>query len=289
MGLDQVEEVLQAHAPADLTWAFRQYTDETHLSTWVKGFWDGLKFCYGGYYADGIRFKPMDGIVLQHEPFKLWCFQRDASSHMRYTLDGTEPTVNSLRVASENTFSLSRDTTFTIKSFCNREQYDATTRGRFKLGGALPGVKQLANGMAPGGLQFAYYEGSWDAPPDVQGLTPARTGRADGNFDITKSSDTTFVCVLEGFLKIDADGYYIFELDDNGHSQVFVGGAKVIGDHFDLAGGASFMLPLRNGFHQFRMVYFHRKGERVLAPVYIKPEGRDDSPIPVETLYSPMS
>jgi hypothetical protein len=60
---------------------------------------------------------------------------------------------------------------------------------------------------------------------------------------------------------------------------------QVIGDHFD-SNGANFMVPLKKGFHPFRVAYFHRKGGRALAPVYIKPGGHDDVPIPLDQLYS---
>lgn len=31
------------------------YANETHLTTGIKGFWDGIKFCYGGYYGTGLN------------------------------------------------------------------------------------------------------------------------------------------------------------------------------------------------------------------------------------------
>jgi hypothetical protein len=121
----------------------------------------------------------------------------------------------------------------------------------------------------------------------VAGLTPDRVGRTDRNFDLdTLPTNATFICVLEGFLKIDVDAHYIFELGDQGHSKVFVGEIQVIGEHFDLDGAESYILPLRKGFHPFRVVYFHRKGDQNLEPVYWKQETQDDSPIPLERLYS---
>ena len=58
----------------------------------------------------------------------------------------------------------------------------------------------------------------------------------------------------------------------------------MIGGDFDPTGGATFIVPLQRGFCPFRVLYFHRKGGRNLAPVYIKPEGQDDSPIPLNRL-----
>jgi len=286
MGIDRLQPTLLAQAPSGLTWMCRPYANETHLSTWIKGFWDGVKYCYGGYYANGIGFKPMNGVVLKDAPFNVWCYPREASSYIRYTLDGSEPTLTSPRISLENTFRLSIEATLTIKAFCAREEYDSTAAGKFRVGAALPGIEQ-PNGTVPGGLRFAYYEGDWDGPRDVAGLKPDRVGRADRDFDLdTLPTNATFICVLEGFLKIDADAHYIISLSDQGNSKVFLGGVQVIGDHYDSGGGESYILPLQKAFHSFRVVYFHRRGDRNLAPVYWKQETQDDSPISLERLYS---
>jgi hypothetical protein len=73
-------------------------------------------------------------------------------------------------------------------------------------------------------------------------------------------------------------------LSDSGHSKVFARGVQEIGDHFD-SGGANFVIPLLKGFHTLRVAYFHKKGDPDLAPVYIKAEGEDDIPMPLERLY----
>jgi predicted alpha/beta superfamily hydrolase len=286
MMIDRLQTTLRTRAPSGFTWACRPYENETHLTTWVKGFWDGIKFCYGGYYPGGIGFKPANGIVVKDEPFPLWCYQREAATYIRYTLDGSEPTLQSARLSPENRFSLSKDTRLNIKAFCAREVYNATASGTFKIGSAIVGA-ELPKGAQPGGLRFAYYEGDWERPGvDVSRLKPDRTGRADREFDLEKLPDNrSFICVLDGFLKVDHDGYYIIELGDEGYSKVFLGDMQVIGDHFD-SNGANFMVPLKKGFHPFRVAYFHRKGGRALAPVYIKPGGHDGVPIPLDQLYS---
>ncbi|MGA8596108.1 MAG: chitobiase/beta-hexosaminidase C-terminal domain-containing protein [Bryobacteraceae bacterium] len=214
MGIDRFGKTLRAEAPADLTWRCTIYPNKTHLTTWIKGFWDGIKFCYGGYYANGIGFKPMNGIALKDRPFEVFCYQRNAASYIRYTLDGSEPRLQSQPFLTHNRFTLSKDTTLRIKSFCVREQYDALASGDFKIGPALRGLERLEQGMAPGGLRFALNEGQWDAqwdaPPDVSALKPNRMGRAGRDFDVSKlPRDATFACILEGFLKIDAPGHYI--------------------------------------------------------------------------------
>jgi predicted alpha/beta superfamily hydrolase len=285
MRVDRLQAILRAQAPSGLTWTCRPYANETHLTTWIKGFWDGVKYCYGGYYPNGIGFKPMNGIVLKDAPFRVWCYEREASSYIRYTLDGSQPTSASPCISLENIFRLSNDATLAIKAFCAREEYDTTAIGNFRVGAALPGVEQ-PKGTVPGGLRFAYYQVDWDALRDVTGLKPNRVGRADRDFDVaTLPGEATFICILDGFLRVDTDAHYVFSLSDPGHSKVFLGNLQVIGNHYNQDGGESYILPLRKGFHPFKVVYVHRHGERNVAPVYWKQETEDDSPIPLDRLY----
>ena len=71
MGIDRLEAILRARAPSGLTWMCRPYANGTHLTTWIKGFWDGVKYCYRRYYTAGIGFKPMNGTVLKETPVNL--------------------------------------------------------------------------------------------------------------------------------------------------------------------------------------------------------------------------
>ncbi len=71
MRIDRLDAILRARAPSGFAWACHPYANETHLTTWIKGFWDGIKYCYGGYYPNGIGFKPMNGIVLKDTPFRV--------------------------------------------------------------------------------------------------------------------------------------------------------------------------------------------------------------------------
>jgi hypothetical protein len=273
-------------APADLAWKCVAFPDETHLTTGFKGFWDGIKFSYGGYYGRGIGFKPMGGIVLKGRPFKLWCYQLSASNYIHYSTNGLEPTAASPTIDYQNTFAVSRSTTLGIKSFPAREEHSLAASADFTVGPALPPV-EAPPGIKPGGLRYAYYEGNWDTLPDCAGTKPTRSGVAGRDFALERlPNGTTFACLLDGYLEIPRDGYYIFELGDEGGSRVYVGGLRVIGDHYDSAGGSTYMVPLQKGYYPFRVEYFHKKGGRRLAPVYIRPEGSDEFPIPLEQLYS---
>jgi len=287
MGIAEMKSVLQARAPADLIWTCVAYPNETHLTTGFKGFWDGLKFSYGGYYGNSnIGFKPMNGIVRKGKPFKLWCYNLLASTYIHYTTEGSEPAPASPNIAYENTFILSRDTKITLKSFCAREEYDLIASGDFKIGDVLPATAK-PEGVQPGGLRYAYYEGEWDRLPDFYKMKPIRSGLASKDFDLSGfPHQTTFACLLEGSIEIKQEGYYIFELGGDGGSKVYVGKQLVLGNHYVPGFGENYMVPLEKGFYPFRVEYFHKRGGNDLEPVYLKPEGKEDFPIPLELLYS---
>src|SRR5579871_4358164 len=98
----------------------------------------------------------------------------------------------------ENTFSFSKDTKLTVKSFSSHEEYNAIFSGRFEVGDVLSAIAKPA-GVQPGGLRYAYYEGEWDKLPDFSRLRPNRSGLAGQGFNLSEfPRDKTFACLLQG-------------------------------------------------------------------------------------------
>lgn len=287
MGAYGMDSILRAKSPKDLVWTCVKLSNENHFSTNLKGLWDGLKFSYGGYYPAGIGFKPLRGIIIKNKPFKLTCYTLLAEKYIAYTIDGTEPTRGSPKLSSETSLALPGDATVKIKSFCIREEYDQTVTAYLTAGDVFPSLAKPEN-VYPGGLHFSYYTGKWDTMPDLKKLKPVSTGVADQNFDVNQfKAAENFVCLMEGYMEIAKDGYYIFEMDNaNDDSKVYVGNHLILAPQFEGALGQNFMVPFRKGFYPIRIEYLHKKGKPDLVPVYLKPEGVDDFPIGTEMLYS---
>jgi predicted alpha/beta superfamily hydrolase len=287
MGTAAIDAILKAKAPEGLAWMCVPYPNETHFSMLYKGLWDGLKFSYGGYYGKkGIELKPMNGIALEDKPFELWCYNLLANRYLRYTTDGKEPTSNAAQISFENTLRLKTATTLTVKSFAVRDEHDKIVSGKFEIGAVLPAVDK-PDGAKAGGLHYSYYEGDWSSLPDFKSLNPTRSGLAGSDFDLASfSPDASFSLVLDGYIEIREEGYYIFELGGGGGSRVYLGQTLLIGDHYKQEYGETFMVPLQKGFYPFRVEYMHRKRGSDLVPVYLKPEGQEDFPIPPEMEYS---
>ena len=296
MGIAGIDSLLQQRAPRELRWKCVAYANETHYSTMLKGFWDGMKFSYGGFYASEkgyptsrkIAIKPTSGIVLKDKPFPLSCYNLDAPAYIRFTIDGNEPAIGSARLLGQETpVRLNSDAKVTLKSFGIREAYNKLARASFKVGQAIPAMPQPAN--AKQGLRFACYHGDWDLLPDFGKLKADSAGMAGASFNVNDlKRDKGFACILEGFLEIKKDGYYIFtKVEGNDYSKVYLNQQLILGSVNGMLAGneESYILPLKKGFYPFKITYWYKKGGKALQPIYIKPEGEDDFAIKAEMLF----
>lgn len=286
MGIVSIDSILKIKAPEGFIWKDLAYPDETHGSVRLKSIYDGLKFSYAGYSNKGVAFHPMNGTVLKDKPFSVWYF--NDLSKVRYTTDGSEPTLSSSKMAAEIT--LSEPATFKLKQFSNRARFDKVTTGVFEEGtvwSALPKVK----GIKPGGFRYNYYEGNWDKLPDFKTLKPLKTGITDSTFNIDKlPNKNNFALLIQGYFEVKEDGYYIFLLDSDDGSKLYIND-KVLIDYDGLHGGddgKSYIVPLQKGFHALRIEYFQKEGGRKLELKYLTPpiKLREPISIPLELQYS---
>jgi len=286
MGIPGMDSVLKSKAPKELTWKIEAYPNETHGSVKLKSLYDGLKFFYDGYTNRPIEFHPMNGIVLKDKPFKLYYF--GASQSVHYSTDGTEPTASSPRMGPETT--IANPSKVLAKSFGNYHRANKVTVGEFRAGKTLPAIAKPKNAKS-GGLRYTYYEGEWDKLPDFTKLKAVQSGFANKDFDIAKiQHQTNFACLIEGYLEIETEGYYIFVLDSDDGSKFFLGNNLLI-DYDGLHAGGSpktFIVPLAKGFYPIRLEFFQKLGGANLQLMYVLPGELQPHPVPVpiERLYS---
>ncbi len=292
MGVAGMDSVLRKKAPSGLDWKCVAYDNETHYSTNFKGFWDGLKFSYGGFYASTggystsqkIVIKPKRGIVLKGVPFHFICYNLMADTYLHYTTDGSEPTLSSPTLAQdESPISITKDSKVIVKSIGVREKYNRKDSAYFVIGNTIPSITEPKN-VKQGGLLYAY----WDSRTDINKRKPIKKGFANKEFDVNKfGREKDFVCILTGYLKISKAGYYIIEMGGGNHlSKVYLSNIQVLGNHFVPDEGEMYLVPLEEGFYPFRIEYVHRKGDAELSPIFLKPEGVEDFSIPSDMLYS---
>ncbi|WP_184546952.1 alpha/beta hydrolase-fold protein [Mucilaginibacter sp. FT3.2] len=285
MKIDTMGTILKSIAPAGLTWKVSIYPDETHSSVRFKTTYDGLKFTYTGF-SGGIEFHPMNGIVLKDKPIKILYF--NDTSKVYYTLDGTVPTTSSAKALPE--IALTGAATVTYKRFTNRSNYDKTITGNFITGNALHPVAKPKS-LKPGGFNYAYYEGDWDKWPDVKNLTPVKTGITGNDFDLDNlPRKNNYALVIDGMLETKEDGYYLFILDADKGSKLYVGNKLLIqwdGNYNQRT--FTYILPLAKGFYPLRIEYLHKKEDFKLKLSYLPPgvmDTKNITPIPVALQYN---
>jgi len=289
MGIVAMDSIIKAKAPVDLVWKSTAYPEETHGSVRLKSMYDGLKFSYAWYNIKGPEFHPMAGILQKNKPVTIWDF--DDSTKVRYTVDGTTPTMASARIA--KVITMPGPGTLTAKAFTGYGKYDKTTTGVFKEGSGPAPVKKGKN-FEPGGFHYAYYEGEWDKLPDFKTLKPVREGITDTNFDIGKfPRKINFGVVIEGQMEVKEEGYYIFALASDDGSKFYFNNQLLLDDD-GLHGNddtKSYILPLKKGFYPVRVEYFQKGGGASMKFMYLTPQlvdAKEPKPItiPLELQYS---
>ncbi len=115
------------------------------------------------------------------------------------------------------------------------------------------------------GLQYAYYEGTWDKLPDFSKLTPKATGDASA-FDLSVSPrKENFALRFDGTILIDKEGEYLFLIGSDDGSRLLIDDKVVI----DNDGIHPFQqkrkkVKMTAGIHTVAVEYFEQGGEEVL-------------------------
>lgn len=93
MGVDALAELLENGAPKQLVWKFNHYPEEIHTTMTYKSSYDGLKFVFADWRNDPTKFDVKGELVREGDAVsvRLKC----PGSSVRYTTDGTAPTLQS--------------------------------------------------------------------------------------------------------------------------------------------------------------------------------------------------
>jgi len=283
-GIERLDSVLRAKAPASLHWKMVTYPNETHNSVRLKAMYDGIKFSYSGYSNAPISFHPMNGILLKDKPTPIVVL--NSNLDFRYTTDGTEPDMTSEKVTN-SMFAVTGPAQLVLKGFSASGKYDKIAKGNFALGEALPPVPRPKR-INQGGLKYSYYEGNWDKIPDFKRLKPVQTVVADSLFYTNKlPGNTKLACLSEGYFEIPGDGYYIFALVSNGCSKIFLGNKLIIENESagTTASIKTYILPLKKGFYPVRAEYLQKDESSVFQFLYVNLENGNATNYPFRLQY----
>jgi hypothetical protein len=135
------------------------------------------------------------------------------------------------------------------------------------------------------GLNYEYYEGTWDLLPDFDSLTPTATGTAH-NFDIgLRQQDDYFALRFTGYINIQTGGEYTFYTNSDEGSKLYIDGTLVV-DNDGLHGTLekNGIVSLTAGKHLIVVTYFEKDGSQVLTVSFAGP-GISKKQVPVNKLF----
>jgi cytochrome c553 len=110
-------------------------------------------------------------------------------------------------------------------------------------------------------MTYAYYEGAWKNLPDFDKLKPVTTGEA-ADFELTIAKRLNDVALkFDGFLKIETEGNYSFNVNSDDGSKLWIDGKVVVNnDGIHPPQTKSGKAKLGKGYHKLTLAVFNAGG-----------------------------
>ena len=187
---------------------------------------------------------------------------------IRYTLDGSEPTVSSPLF--DLPLTLRQTTTVKARSFWDNGVSSRTSE--IVLTKRVPRPAARPASTSPG-LRYAYYEGQWEQLPDFSRLSVVKTGVVPG-IDIRSltARGDGYGIAYAGYVEVPANGPYTFFVNSDDGSKLFIGEELVVNnDGLHGAVEKSGDVMLNAGKHAMLLLYFENEGGESLSLSYRGP------------------
>jgi hypothetical protein len=200
---------------------------------------------------------------------------------IRYTTDGTEPTVQSNLYTKP--FLVNKTCIVQAKAFLDGAlASDMATSKVVKYEWMKPWT---VNAPQPG-LIYNYYEP--DDPVSLESIkngTAKKTGTTNIISNSVKLRPEKFVLVFDGYIKIEKDGLYSFFTNSDDGSKLFIDDVEVVdndGNHGNTEKNGKALL--KKGFHRIKVLYFDGAGNNSLN-VSMQADGGNKMIIPADVLF----
>ena len=168
-----------------------------------------------------------------------------------YTLDGTEPSQNSLKYTSPIVIRKSKK--IMMKAF--RENYKPSPICSVEANKAFfyPSVKHH---LRKKGVRYRYYEGTFTEVSDLKRLKPVKAGDLNNFFLQPALQEDHFGFKFESFIEIPGDGLYDFYTISDDGSVLWIDGIKVVdNDGSHAAVKVVGTIALKKGVHRINVSY----------------------------------
>lgn len=172
-----------------------------------------------------------------------------------YTLDGTEPTLNS--ASYKPPIVLDRSATLKVRLFDAEGNMSESVSVKYEKVEPLAPVKVKPKKLQTG-LKYNYYEGNFTMMPDFKTLKPIKSGLAN-DFDLKKIAAVKdhFALVYEGYIEVPSEAIYTFYTYSDDGSKLYIGDKLVVdNDGSHEARLRNGLVALKAGIHPIRIEYF---------------------------------
>ncbi|GAB3786441.1 hypothetical protein GCM10028818_49850 [Spirosoma horti] len=135
---------------------------------------------------------------------------------------------------------------------------------------SLRNADNLANTTS--GLDYSYYEGSWDNLPAFSTLTPVKTGTVTNPSLTVRNRDSNYGIRYTGYISIPTDGMYTFYTTSDDGSKLLIGATEVVnndGLHADQERSGT--IGLKAGLHAISILFLQGGGGQTLIVSYSGP------------------
>ena len=208
---------------------------------------------------------------------------KQKDSEIRYTTDGSTPTVKSILYKAP--FSISESVNIKLIEVSSKLETSRVYSANYIKQEPLQSMNVEAS---MGGLKYQYFEFEKDlnSVNELKGMAPITEGLSDNfvyPFKLEQLPEK-FGLNFRGFIKIPSDGIYTFSVFSNDGSRLYIADQLIVdndGAHgaFEKEGG----IALKTGFHKIELDYFQSGGGKKLQ-VFIKREGTEKVEITSEVL-----
>ncbi len=279
MGISSIDSLLRKSAPQALNWKVVPYINENHGSIPFKSVYDGFRFIFDV----GVDFKvfPQGGII--PEGSSTYALIINNNRNLRYTTDGTEPTINSSLCT--ETIKIENPCILKVKSVLKTHNNTNTVTRIFNKGDFMSAPK--SNAKFKSGLKYSYFEGVWDSLPDFSKLTAIKTGYTD-MIDLTMAlKKDSFAIRFEGYILIKEKALHNLWIKSDNGSKVFFNNKLLLNDnghqHIPELPVVN-LVPLKPGYYPIEVQYFQKTGNKEIVLGYII-GNQKPVPIPKEMLF----
>jgi hypothetical protein len=187
-----------------------------------------------------------------------------------YTLDGTVPDVKSMKY--EKPFTINKSSELKVIAYKQGLERSLPVTWKFEKAKYKPSVK---TGTLKRGLEYGYFERFFVTTADLDKEKPLKTGVID-KFTIENAGRSNYFGYLfDGYIRVPADDIYIFYLNSNDGSRLYIDGIELMendGNHGSVEEEGR--IALKKGYHRITLKYMQCGGGKSLKVSWQREGGK---------------